>query len=102
MCACQKRQDQFRRADVGLDRVQGTFHDQTHAHRRGQVKNDIRLIHQFGKDATIHDAVKYTVLSAIAFLARQVANGPSAQVVQDEDFIAARKDGELARATSSV
>jgi hypothetical protein len=84
-------QDDLRAMDVCLDRPDRALDDQPHTHRCRQVKHHIALVDQLGDRRAVVHALDRIVEPRVLFEVANVVDAARGEVVEDEDFIAARQ-----------
>jgi hypothetical protein len=57
------------------------------------VINDVGLVNHLRQEVTVHHAIKETLQGAVRPQVAEIINGPGAQIVQDNNPVAAQKQG---------
>jgi len=82
-------EDQLGAVDVGFDGANGTLDDEFDADSRGKVYDDIGVIHEFGEQLAILNAIQ-VILHALGGLEMtNVVDAAGGEIVQEHDVIAA-------------
>ena len=74
---------------IGLNRVHRAFNDQLDSHRRGQVKDDIALVHEFRRNGLVLNVINGVVKARIVLQVANVFETAGGKIVDDKDFVAA-------------
>ena len=80
--------DHLGAAHIGLYGTHRAFDDQTHPHRRGQVINDIRPVHQFGHQGLVAHIRNGVGKVGVAFQGVQIFDGAGGKVIHHLDLLA--------------
>jgi hypothetical protein len=86
-------EDELRAVDVRLDRLDRPLHDQLHAHRGGQVEDDVTPLHRRLERLLAHDRVDPERQAGIRAHAGEVRLAAGAEVVEDLDLHPSREKG---------
>ncbi len=77
--------------DVGLDRADRALDDKLDAHGSGQVHDDVGVVHEFGKQLTILNAVEVIGHALGGFQVADIFHAAGGKIVEQDDGVTALK-----------
>ncbi len=82
-------QHHLRAIDIRFNRSHRAFHDQLDAHGRGQMKDDVGLIHKFRQELAIFQWFEKIMHPVILLEVPDIFHAPGGKIIHQQDLVAA-------------